>query len=1112
MSYPGNYSNAIPYGYSPYGANAGNRPTNPMPGPFPTPSINMQPGQVPSHPINTHTMPIPGVVPPNLGANPMMYGNATYPPMTANPMTIAPPGAPIATSHYSQPTPQWYHPGNYANPIPYGMPSTYGVQPQVQQQVQPQIYHMPKNEVKPMANPLDQMFGKKSTPPQKATTTAVPTTAATSAPTNVASATSKPALSSSSPPGLEFLMANSDLLASPKSSSGTTPPGNARATAGPVLTPALAASPVKTAAAAPVKTSAAVPPKATPNYSVSLIDDDFVSTPTKPATTPAVTPFVAPLPASSPFMTTPVASVATSQSHPQNLFTTAAPQPTTPAKTTSLIDDFGDFEAHNSASGFGDFPPSPTKIGVPAASPVNLLEQPVKPEVKPSSHFAVVPNQPPATLQSIAAASAAAPKVDTSHKVSNRAVDWSDTSKFAGLFLVEPEPAPAPANAPQATTAAPFASANTATNFASPAASTTAASTSFRTSQPFNTSTSAVSHNFPSFGMDEAPLKPASKAVDDEWGGFEDASHSSKSGGDSEWSDFGSFETYNATTSHEELSGSVLTDFPEQNITKKKKKEAPSIPSFPKMPQMNPAITSETFHLPVIPKMPEMNPNFETPEENGEFSPSFFGATPASGPVVPTSSSVLGEHMASFATSPPESPEDSPRITSAPRETYVSSLAAMTPDFNSSPQKAPSLSSISKQLASMPVQQFKVSEVPAVTTSADEFNPSFAFPTDFSEINQQTFQPAISTPQATPQIIPTMTLSNSQEAAKGDFDTDEFGDFSAGGGSNADFESFVDHKPLSALLEDLIQQERMDEARLCQEHIKNEEQVVVLQNLYDQAVNEKRTSDVLDTRDKLERIKVFLHSKDAITRWRTPNFEEQTLEQMKQKIAAKFGFDKARAFEFQFNHNNLVATARSSISNASAMKKQAKQAMESILSETDQPKPKPVETPTISHAHIQPNQVKNWQNALDHCFSHLEKAQELLEEIQAQDKAVSDEVLHSEKYQFYLYGLAEVFTIACRLKAVVNRYPQALSMAASSGVSTFFLIDKIDTAWKAISDLHQQNNLNVDASFSPPENWEDTTSTCNLCVIPVAQKDLVFFRSSAYHKTCASFYAQYFVK
>lgn len=99
----------------------------------------------------------------------------------------------------------------------------------------------------------------------------------------------------------------------------------------------------------------------------------------------------------------------------------------------------------------------------------------------------------------------------------------------------------------------------------------------------------------------------------------------------------------------------------------------------------------------------------------------------------------------------------------------------------------------------------------------------------------------------------------------------------------------------------------------------------MLQTKYTQAMRESRINDVIDIRDKIERLTISLVSKKDISKWETPNSSDLTISQMRDNLDEKLGKNKRFSV---FTFEPLIAVARSDLNSALEQKRRAKQVYE----------------------------------------------------------------------------------------------------------------------------------------------------------------------------------------
>jgi hypothetical protein len=374
---------------------------------------------------------------------------------------------------------------------------------------------------------------------------------------------------------------------------------------------------------------------------------------------------------------------------------------------------------------------------------------------------------------------------------------------------------------------------------------------------------------------------------------------------------------------------------------------------------------------------------------------------------------------------------------------------------------------------------------------------------------------------------------------------DQFGEFNSGSTTSptTDFTFEAEFptpekvvKPLTETLKDLIDQERVEEAMQCKENLKvpstklllflsntfqTQEQIDALEQKYNSAKFASKMQEAFEIRNNMERLKVMLQPQEAISRWNTfGNAKDISLSEMRARIEQKVSRAKADAFDAQFNHGTLISLANNDLKAAIALKKQAKQTMESILSEAPKPvvaSPTSVVSEETKKMHAK--YAQNWQRGLDLCLTEFEKAQEFVKALETkaeEDSSIKERALKNDKViQYpliylmlvslhtisYLKGLTEVYRVASRLKTAVDHYQEYLS-ASASPFTTLFLVDRIDNSWNSLC-AGMDNSLSL--NFVAPTEWNDG-KICSYCLLPVTSDPSLTHNSHLWHSSCANFW------
>jgi hypothetical protein len=154
--------------------------------------------------------------------------------------------------------------------------------------------------------------------------------------------------------------------------------------------------------------------------------------------------------------------------------------------------------------------------------------------------------------------------------------------------------------------------------------------------------------------------------------------------------------------------------------------------------------------------------------------------------------------------------------------------------------------------------------------------------------------------------------------------------------------------------------------------------------------------------------------------------------------------------------------------------------------------------------------VGRWTRGLDYCFDEIEKAKNLVSDLEKLDSSSQKSVLENVKMQTFLKGILEIFIVFSRLKETTNTYQKQLHLATSP-MSVLFLTDKIETQWQELKDLLKkyekvENAKRIVAFVPPPMSTQG--NYCEYCFMfnqETSTKD-----SKCYHNTCSNFLQHYF--
>lgn len=404
---------------------------------------------------------------------------------------------------------------------------------------------------------------------------------------------------------------------------------------------------------------------------------------------------------------------------------------------------------------------------------------------------------------------------------------------------------------------------------------------------------------------------------------------------------------------------------------------------------------------------------------------------------------------------------------------------AFTPQFEASNHTHTS------QTPAVPVPSFSYEE------SSPDFSASFE-PTNFSSTKSASTPPEIVQPPTSDPFeqdflaprLPSMSFADPQPSV----------DVSLPITPRVDEEELV--LDLDEVLQDLISQERFDEAVKCQALIKLQADIKHFQQQYEDAKTGGDKMKSLDLRNKIEGMKWNLQSSSNVSKWKSANPEDLTIAQMRERMLKEGDAERAGKFSSQFTQQMLASLAAESIQKAANTKKQAKQFMTTLLSKQNH-KPQSAQTRSIQVLH-----VKNWETGLDYCQAEIAKAEEFIIELTASPSA--NEILQTEKVQSYLKGIEEVWRVACRLKEATNQYQQYLHLG--SPITILFLTDKIDLSWEAICSALKEYSVEMPTSFEAPTN-QANTKICELCMLsPAPQDKTLQWDGKMMHSSCANFW------
>jgi hypothetical protein len=90
-------------------------------------------------------------------------------------------------------------------------------------------------------------------------------------------------------------------------------------------------------------------------------------------------------------------------------------------------------------------------------------------------------------------------------------------------------------------------------------------------------------------------------------------------------------------------------------------------------------------------------------------------------------------------------------------------------------------------------------------------------------------------------------------------------------------------------------------------------------------MRESRINDVIDIRDKIERLNLNLAQKKDLAKWEAPNTSDMSIAQMRDQIDEKIGKEKRFSV---FTFEPLISVARSDLRVALDQKRKAKQVFE----------------------------------------------------------------------------------------------------------------------------------------------------------------------------------------